>query len=81
MKSIPSYQYYAGGRWRAAEGSAQYADSGSKLWSSDLGGAIAGGVISYDTGAGQKVAVAAGMTSPIWPTAKVTAKVAILGRQ
>src|SRR5882724_12091957 len=57
------------------------ADSGSKLWSSDLGGAIAGGVISYDTGAGQRVAVAAGMTSPIWPTAKVTAKVVILGRQ
>ena len=57
------------------------ADSGSKLWSSDLGGAIAGGVISYDTGAGQKLAVAAGMTSPIWPTAKVTAKVVILGRQ
>ena len=57
------------------------ADSGSKLWSSDLGGAIAGGVISYDSGAGQRVAVAAGMTSPIWPTAKVTAKVVILGRQ
>jgi alcohol dehydrogenase (cytochrome c) len=57
------------------------AESGSKLWSSDLGGAIAGGVISYDTGAGQRVAVAAGMTSPIWPTAKVTAKVVILGRQ
>lgn len=55
------------------------ADSGSKLWSSDLGGAIAGGVISYDTGAGQRVAVAAGMTSPIWPTAKVTAKVVVLG--
>jgi len=54
------------------------ADSGSKLWSNDLGGAIAGGVISYDTGAGQRVAVAAGMTSPIWPTAKVTAKVVVL---
>lgn len=57
------------------------ADTGAKLWSSDLGGAIAGGVISYDTGAGQKVAVTVGMTSPIWPTAKVTAKVVILGRQ
>jgi alcohol dehydrogenase (cytochrome c) len=55
------------------------ADSGSKLWSSDLGGAIAGGVISYDTGAGQRVAVATGMTSPIWPTAKVTGKVVVLG--
>jgi len=57
------------------------ADSGDKIWSSQLGGAIAGGVISYDTGAGQRVAVAVGMTSPIWPTAKVTAKVVILGRK
>jgi len=57
------------------------ADSGVELWSSKLGGAIAGGVISYDTGAGQRVAVAVGMTSPIWPTAKVTAKVVILGRK
>jgi alcohol dehydrogenase (cytochrome c) len=55
------------------------ADSGSKLWSNTLDGAIAGGVISYDTGAGQTVAVATGMTSPIWPTAKVTAKVVVLG--
>jgi hypothetical protein len=44
------------------------ADSGSKLWSSDLGGAIASGVISYDSGAGHKIAVATGMTAPIWPT-------------
>jgi len=57
------------------------ADSGNELWSSQLGGAIAGGVISYDTGAGQRVAVAVGMTSPIWPTAKVTAKVVVLGRK
>ena len=55
------------------------ADEGAKLWSSNLGGAIAGGVISYDAGAGQRVAVAVGMTSPIWPTAKVTAKVVVLG--
>lgn len=55
------------------------ADLGSKLWSINLGGAIAGGVISYDAGAGQRVAVAVGMTSPIWPTAKVTAKVVVLG--
>jgi PQQ-dependent dehydrogenase (methanol/ethanol family) len=52
---------------------------GRKLWSTDLGGAVAGGVITYDTGAGQKVAVAAGMTSPIWPTPKVTGKVVVLG--
>jgi len=44
-----------------------------------FGGAIGGGVITYDTGAGQKIAVAAGMTSPIWPTHKVNAKIVILG--
>jgi alcohol dehydrogenase (cytochrome c) len=55
------------------------AASGKKLWSKDLGGAIGGGVITYDTGVGQKIAVAAGMTSPIWPTPKVNGKIVILG--
>jgi alcohol dehydrogenase (cytochrome c) len=55
------------------------AAKGRKLWSTDLGGAIAGGVITYDTGAGQRVAVAAGMTSPIWPTPKVNGKVVVFG--
>ncbi len=55
------------------------AASGKKLWSIDLGGAIAGGVITYDTGQGQKIAVAAGMTSPIWPTPKINGKVVVLG--
>ena len=54
---------------------------GAKLWSADLGGAIGGGVITYDTGAGQKVAVAAGMTSGIWPGPKVNAKIVVLGLQ
>jgi alcohol dehydrogenase (cytochrome c) len=53
--------------------------SGKKLWSTDLGGAIAGGVITYDTGQGQKIAVAAGMTSPIWPTPKINGKIVVLG--
>ncbi len=55
------------------------AANGKKLWSSDLGGAIGGGVITYDSGQGQKIAVAAGMTSPIWPTPKVNGKVVVLG--
>ena len=55
------------------------AASGKKLWSTDLGAAVGGGVITYDSGQGQKIAVAAGMTSPIWPTAKVNAKVVVLG--
>lgn len=52
--------------------------SGKKLWSQNLDGAVGGGVISYDTGNGQKVAAAIGMTSPIWPTQKTTAKVVIM---
>jgi alcohol dehydrogenase (cytochrome c) len=55
------------------------AASGEKVWSANLGGAIGGGVITYDTGQGQKIAVAAGMVSPIWPTPKVNAKVVVLG--
>jgi len=55
------------------------AANGKKLWSTDLGGAIGGGVITYEAGQGQKVAVAAGMTSPIWPTPKINGKVVLLG--
>jgi outer membrane protein assembly factor BamB len=55
------------------------AASGKKLWSTDLGGAVGGGVITYDTGQGQKIAVAVGMTSPIWPTRKINGKVVVLG--
>ena len=52
---------------------------GKALWSRKIGGAIGGGVITYDSGAGQRVAVATGMTSSIWPTEKTTAKVVVLG--
>ena len=55
------------------------AASGKQLWSLGLGGAVGGGVITYDTGVGQKIAVAAGMTSPIWPTPKINGKIVVLG--
>ncbi len=53
--------------------------TGEKLWSQDLGGAIAGGVITYTAEGAQKVAVAAGFTMLAWPTKIVKAKVVILG--
>jgi glucose dehydrogenase len=53
--------------------------TGKTLFERDLRGAVAGGVITYDTGRGQKVAVATGMTSKIWPTPKATAQIVILG--
>jgi alcohol dehydrogenase (cytochrome c) len=53
---------------------------GVQLWAQKIGGAIGGGVISYaGTGGSQRVAAATGMTSPIWPTEKTTAKVVVLG--
>lgn len=52
--------------------------TGKTLWQHDMGGAVAGGVITYDTGAGQKVAVSTGMQSHIWPTPKATAQIQIL---
>jgi alcohol dehydrogenase (cytochrome c) len=55
------------------------AANGKQLWSTGLGGAIGGGVITYDSGQGQKIAVAAGMTSPIWPTPKINGKVVVFG--
>ncbi len=55
--------------------------TGAVLGKWDLGGAMGGGVITYDTGSGQRVAVATGLTSPIWPTPKGTAKVVVLAIQ
>ena len=56
------------------------AAKGVQLWAQKIGGAIGGGVITYQgKGGAQRVAVATGMTSPIWPTEKTTAKVVVLG--
>ena len=55
------------------------AATGEKLWGQDLGGAIAGGVITYIADGAQKVAVAAGFTMVAWPTKIVKAKIVILG--
>jgi alcohol dehydrogenase (cytochrome c) len=52
---------------------------GRKLWNQELGGAIAGGVITYIAKGGQKIAVASGFTHLAWPTKIVTAKIEILG--
>lgn len=55
------------------------AASGRKLWSTKLDGAIGGGIITYNAGGSQKVAVAAGLTSILWPTQQATAKIVIFG--
>jgi alcohol dehydrogenase (cytochrome c) len=55
------------------------AASGQKLWGQKIGGAIGGGVITYTANGAQKVAVATGFTSILWPTEVVTGKITILG--
>jgi alcohol dehydrogenase (cytochrome c) len=52
---------------------------GKPLWSQKIGGAIAGGVITYTANGVQKIAVATGFISPSWPVEISTASVAILG--
>jgi alcohol dehydrogenase (cytochrome c) len=55
------------------------ANNGQQLWKIKLQGAIGGGVITYTAKGSQRVAVAAGMTSILWPTEQTTAKIVILG--
>ena len=55
------------------------AATGQKLWGQELGGANAGGVITYTANGAQKVAVASGFTMLAWPTKIVTAKIVVLG--
>jgi alcohol dehydrogenase (cytochrome c) len=52
--------------------------SGRPLWQQNLGGALAGGVVTYAIGDAQKLAVATGFTAILWPTAVTTAKIVIL---
>jgi alcohol dehydrogenase (cytochrome c) len=55
------------------------ASTGKRLWGRKIGGGIGGGVITYAVDGSQKVAVATGFTSILWPTEVVTAKIVILG--
>jgi alcohol dehydrogenase (cytochrome c) len=63
-----------GGNFYALE-----AATGRRLWGKNLGGAIGGGVTTYSAGGAQRVAVAAGYTSILWPTKNVPGKIVILG--
>jgi alcohol dehydrogenase (cytochrome c) len=54
-------------------------DTGQKLWGNKIGGAVGGGVITFRTPQGQRVAAATGLTEVLWPTEITTAKVSILG--
>lgn len=53
--------------------------TGRKLWSRQMDGAVGGGVIAYNAGNAERVAVATGLIEVLWPTRITTAKVSILG--
>ncbi len=58
--------------------------NGAKLATVSVGGPIGGGIVSYAAGEGnagpsQRIAVASGMNSPIWPWKGGTAKITVLG--
>ena len=55
------------------------AANGRKLLGKKIGGAIAGGVITYMAGGEQKVAVATGLANVTLPTEVATGKVVVLG--
>jgi len=44
-----------------------------------MAGAIGGGIITYLAGGSQKIAVAGGTSSIVWPTEPTTAKIVIFG--
>jgi alcohol dehydrogenase (cytochrome c) len=53
--------------------------TGGRLWKGNAGQPVAAGVISYLADGRQRVAVAAGMKSPIWPVDTTTARVVVFG--
>jgi alcohol dehydrogenase (cytochrome c) len=55
------------------------ATTGVRLFGQKIGGAVGGGVITYDAGQGQRVAAATGLTEVLWPSEITTAKVSVLG--
>ncbi|AFL89483.1 glucose dehydrogenase [Terriglobus roseus DSM 18391] len=56
------------------------AKSGAVVWKTQIGAALGGGIVSYATKAGaQRVAIATGMKSAIWPMAKGGAQLVVYG--
>jgi alcohol dehydrogenase (cytochrome c) len=55
------------------------AKTGERLHRVSAGAPIGGGVITYDVGGRQYIAVAAGSISPIWPLDPATARVRVFG--
>jgi len=55
------------------------ADSGRVLWQQNLGQSIGGGVLSYAVGGRQRIGMAVGMRSPLWPGASAASRIVVFG--
>lgn len=55
------------------------AATGRRLWKGDAGAPASGGVISYEAGGHQRIGVAAGMKSPIWPVKTAGPRFVVFG--
>jgi alcohol dehydrogenase (cytochrome c) len=55
------------------------ADTGKVLLALDTGQSIGGGIVSYSAGGRQRIAVASGMKSPIWPGAADQSRIQVYG--
>jgi alcohol dehydrogenase (cytochrome c) len=53
--------------------------TGAELWRQSTGNAIGGGVVTYQSGGKQYLAVAAGMKSPIWPVPSQSSRIVVYG--
>jgi alcohol dehydrogenase (cytochrome c) len=62
------------GRFRAFD-----AESGAVLFELDTGQSIGGGIVSYTAGGAQRIGVASGMKSGIWPGAATESRIQVLG--
>ena len=55
------------------------ADDGRVRWQVNTGQSIGGGIVSYAVGGRQRIAVAAGMRSPLWPGATQSSRIVVYG--
>jgi alcohol dehydrogenase (cytochrome c) len=55
------------------------ADNGAVLWKLETGQTMGGGIVSYLAGGKQRIGVAAGMKSPIWPGGSSASQIVVYG--
>ncbi|HEX7981622.1 MAG TPA: PQQ-binding-like beta-propeller repeat protein [Gemmatimonadaceae bacterium] len=55
------------------------AETGRVLWQTSTGQSTGGGVMTYSAGGHQRLAIAAGMKSPLWPGATQSSRIIVYG--